>query len=228
MRRLHVLIPAAVATLLLATPSKASPPVGASLEAVIAEKGQPVGRTGAGAMLILTYADETIVLKDGRVKEVRAAAETSTVPERKVTEAEKRRFAAEQAAAAQAAASATPSWSDDYDSALAASRASGRHVFVFFTGSDWCGWCIKLKREILATPEFAAYATEHLELVELDFPRSKPQAPELRARNEALAGKYGVRGFPTIFILDSRGKVIRKLGYQPGGPGPFIAELKKL
>lgn len=230
MRRLHVLIPAAVAALLLATPTKASPPIGASLEAVFAEKGQPEGRTGAGSILILTYSDETIVMKDGKVKEVRPISTASTVPDRKVTAAEKRQAAADEAAAAAArtAAASTASWSTDYEGALAASRANGRPVFLFFTGSDWCGWCIKLKREILNTPEFAAYAADHLLLVELDFPRSKPLAPELRSRNEKLAGKYGVRGFPTVIILDEYGKVVRKLGYQPGGPGPFIAELEKL
>ncbi len=206
----------------------ATPQPGATLDAVIEEKGQPTGRAGFGSTQILTYPDETIVLKDGKVTEVRPASEVTTVPDRKISEAEKRRVAADEAAAAREQPSSSASWSTDYDSALSTAKSQGRKVFLFFTGSDWCGWCIKLNREILSQPEFAAYAADNLVLVELDFPRTKPLPADQRARNEALARKYGVRGYPTVIVLDSNGKVAGKLGYQAGGPGPFVAALRNL
>ena len=215
----------AIVSLILPAGLRASPQLGATLEAVIQEKGQPSGRGSAGPVTILTYADETIILKDGRVTEVRPASEVTTVPDRKITEAEKRRAAA---AAEAATEPATLSWTTDYDAALASARGQGRKVFLFFTGSDWCGWCIKLNREILSQPEFAAYAADNLVLVELDFPRTKPLPPEMRARNDSLARKYGVRGYPTVIVLDSSGKVVGRLGYQAGGPGPFVAALREL
>ena len=66
-------------------------------------------------------------------------------------------------------------------------KKSDRHVFLFFTGSDWCGWCKRLVREILATPEFTRYADDNLVLVKLDFPHKKPQPASVKAQNEQLA-----------------------------------------
>lgn len=209
-----------------------SPAIGSTLDAVLNEKGQPTGRSGAGTTAILTYPDETIILKNGHVTEVRSNGEVTTVPERKLTDAERRRVVAENAAASARSAAdahvATTSWTTDYDSALSTAGSNGRKVFLFFTGSDWCGWCMKLQREILTTPEFTAYATDNLILVELDFPRSKSIEAGLRANNERLAQKYGIRGFPTVVVLDAHGKVLGKLGYQAGGPAPFVEQLRKL
>jgi len=97
-----------------------------------------------------------------------------------------------------------------------------------FTGSDWCGWCIKLNREVFSQPEFADYASKNLVLVEVDFPRNKPQTAELKKANEALQAKYNIEGYPTIIVLNSAGKKVGELGYQAGGPKPFIAALDKL
>ncbi|HPA18553.1 MAG TPA: thioredoxin family protein [Verrucomicrobiae bacterium] len=113
-------------------------------------------------------------------------------------------------------------WLTDYDVALKASASKGRPVLIDFTGSDWCGWCIKLDREVFSTREFRDYADSRLILLKLDFPRSKPQKAEEKAKNEALASKYGVEGFPTVLIVDSAGKVLKKTGYVPGGPEAFI------
>ena len=61
-------------------------------------------------------------------------------------------------------------WSDNYAKALAQAKAEKKLVLVDFTGSDWCGWCIKLDKEVFSKPEFKTYAKENLVLVELDFP----------------------------------------------------------
>ena len=71
---------------------------------------------------------------------------------------------------------AEPSWETDYKKAQDQAKAGNKLVLLDFTGSDWCGWCIKLDREVFSKPEFKDYATKNLVLVELDFPRAKAQA----------------------------------------------------
>jgi protein disulfide-isomerase len=204
----------------------AAPRIGDSYDAVIAAKGQPTGQTSAGSTLLLNYPDVIVTLREGKVVSVKALGAIFTVPERKLTAAERRQAAAVAAPAPVVAASAE--WSTDAATALAQAKAQGRHVFLFFTGSDWCGWCIRLNREILNTSEFIGYAQDKLVLVELDFPQRKQQSDAVRAQNAKLAKKYGIRGYPTVVVLDGDGKVVGKLGYQPGGPGPFIAALDRM
>lgn len=120
------------------------------------------------------------------------------------------------------------SWGTDPEKAVAAAKGTKKLVLLDFTGSDWCGWCIKLNKEVFMQPEFQEYAKENLVLVELDFPRRKAQDVATKARNEALASKYGVQGFPTIVVLNGEGKKVGELGYVKGGPAAFLAELKKI
>src|SRR5215467_1836959 len=101
-------------------------------------------------------------------------------------------------------------------------------VMLDFTGSDWCGWCIKLHKEVFSQPEFAKYANENLVLVEVDFPHAKKQSEELKKANQALQEKYNVDGYPTIVVLNSAGEKIGETGYVEGGPKAFIAELEKI
>lgn len=121
-----------------------------------------------------------------------------------------------------AAGAAHGEWLTDYDAALKASASKGKPVLIDFTGSDWCGWCIKLDREVFETREFRDYADSRLILLKLDFPRNKPQTAQEKAKNEALASKYGVEGFPTVLLVDSTGKVLKRTGYVPGGPEAFL------
>lgn len=119
-------------------------------------------------------------------------------------------------------------WGTDLPKALAQAKTEKKMVLLDFTGSDWCGWCIKFDKETLATDKFAAYAKQHLELVVVDFPNKKPQSAELKAANKALGAKYKVDGYPTFVVLDADGKEIgRQEGYAPGGPDAFIAKLEK-
>ena len=119
-------------------------------------------------------------------------------------------------------------WSEEYDKALAQAKADKKLVLLDFTGSDWCGWCIKLDKEVFSQAEFTEYAKKNVVLVELDYPRSKEQSKEIKAQNAKLQGEYMIKGYPTIIVLNSEGKKVGELGYQPGGPKAFIAELEKL
>jgi thioredoxin-related protein len=119
-------------------------------------------------------------------------------------------------------------WGTDVAKAEAQAKAEKKMVMMDFTGSDWCGWCIKLHKEVFSQPDFAKYAKDNLVLVEVDFPRAKKQSAELKKANQALQEKYKIEGYPTIIVLDSAGKKIGETGYVEGGPKAFIAELEKI
>src|SRR5438067_504175 len=121
-----------------------------------------------------------------------------------------------------------PKWLTDVPKAVAQAKAEKKLVMLDFTGSDWCGWCIKLNKEVFSQPEFADYAKKNLVLVEVDFPHSKQQSDALKEANQNLQQKYHVEGYPTIIVLDGEGKKVGELNYEPGGPKAFIAALEKL
>jgi protein disulfide-isomerase len=126
-------------------------------------------------------------------------------------------------------ARAESDWLHDYNKAQEQAKANHKLLFLNFTGSDWCGWCIKLDRDIFSKPQFKNYAHNNLVLVELDFPRKKSQPTEERKQNVQLAQQYEVLGFPTIVVLNSNGQKVWQFdGYFPGGPEEFIAQLQKL
>jgi protein disulfide-isomerase len=124
--------------------------------------------------------------------------------------------------------SAKPGWLTDFKQAQEKAKADNKLMLVDFTGSDWCGWCIRLDREVFTKPEFQAYAEKNLVLMEVDFPRGKAQTAEQKAQNQQLAMQHGVQGFPTIIVLNAEGRKIAELGYMPGGAAAFIAALDKL
>ncbi len=119
-------------------------------------------------------------------------------------------------------------WMTDLPKAQALAKTEKKMVMLDFTGSDWCGWCIKLNKEVFSQPEFIEYAQKNLVPVEVDFPSKKKQSEIQKKANEALQAKYQVEGYPTIIVLNSAGEKIGQLGYQPGGPKAFIKELEKL
>jgi thiol-disulfide isomerase/thioredoxin len=96
-------------------------------------------------------------------------------------------------------------WLGNFDKAKADAAQTHKLILINFSGSDWCGPCIRLRKEILETPAFEHYATEHLLLVRADFPRQKKNqlSKEQVKLNEALADKYNPEGkFPFTLVVD--------------------------
>lgn len=123
---------------------------------------------------------------------------------------------------------AKPGWLTSYEKAQREAEAGNKLLLMDFTGSDWCGWCIALDKEIFSKQEFKEYASKNLVLLEIDFPRAKQMPAETVAQNRHLAMQYQIQAFPTVVVLDGKGRVLANLGYMRGGPGAFIAELEKL
>jgi thioredoxin-related protein len=127
---------------------------------------------------------------------------------------------------AQGATAAT--WLTDLNAAQEAARKDNKLILVNFTGSDWCGWCIKLRNEVFSKAEFDAFADHNLVLLEIDFPKKKAMSNAMRKANGTLADKYKVNGYPTLHLLEATGKSLGEFGYMEGGPAAFCAKVKSL
>lgn len=103
-------------------------------------------------------------------------------------------------------------WGTDFPAAQKAAAEKGKMVLVNFTGSDWCGYCIRLKKTIFDKPAFDAYVADKFELVEVDLPRANKLTPEQFKANQELAERYEVQGFPTIMVMAPDGTPVGGFG----------------
>lgn len=120
-------------------------------------------------------------------------------------------------------------WHTDVKEAIAIGNKEKKPLLMFFTGSDWCGWCIRLQKEVLKTPEFEKWANANVILVELDYPRRTPQNPEIKKQNDELQQAFSIQGFPTICFANGTtqdGKInfegLGTTGYVAGGPAAWL------
>ncbi|WP_338408838.1 thioredoxin family protein [uncultured Flavobacterium sp.] len=121
-------------------------------------------------------------------------------------------------------------WQTNINKAMEISNKTKKPMLLFFTGSDWCGWCIRLQKEVLKTPEFAVWAKKNVVLVELDFPRRTPQSEDIKTQNAVLQQAFGIQGFPTVWFATAKPKEgkpsftgIGNTGYVAGGPSAWLA-----
>lgn len=122
-------------------------------------------------------------------------------------------------------------WETDVLKAIKTSNKEKKPLLLFFTGSDWCGWCIRLQKEVLLTPEFSSWAKKNVVLVELDFPRRTPQSEALKTQNNTLQQIFGIQGFPTVYFAtakfneknEPRFTAIGSTGYVAGGPTAWLS-----
>lgn len=120
-------------------------------------------------------------------------------------------------------------WLGNFQEAQTMALKSHQLILINFSGSDWCGPCIRLRQEILESKAFEAYAASNLLLVRADFPRQKKnQLSKAQVQlNEALADKYNPEGkFPYTLLVDENGKVLKIWDGFPGGtPEKFVGEI---
>jgi len=123
---------------------------------------------------------------------------------------------------------ATLGWETDFARASARAKESGKYMLLDFSGSDWCGWCVRLEKEVFSQEQFRRYAADNLVCVLLDFPRRKAQSPEVKKQNQKLSETYGIKGFPTVLVLSPDGELVGKTGYRPGGAEAYVQHLKAM
>lgn len=121
-------------------------------------------------------------------------------------------------------------WHTNIDKAMEISKKEKKPLMLFFTGSDWCGWCIRLQKEVFFKKEFVKWAKDNVVLVELDFPRKKQLEPALQQQNYSLQNAFQVQGYPTVWFVNSdvkEGKTnftqLGSTGYVAGGPEAWIS-----
>lgn len=127
-------------------------------------------------------------------------------------------------------------WHTDMNKAFDIAVKENKPILMFFTGSDWCGWCKKLQNEVLTTSDFKKWAKDKVVLVELDFPRRTPQEESIRIQNYQLQSMFNVRGYPTIFFVNPEKtpegkknlKALGSTGYVRGGAEKWLDVANKI
>ncbi|WP_265594600.1 thioredoxin family protein [Haloferula sp. BvORR071] len=120
-------------------------------------------------------------------------------------------------------------WSHDFEASKKQAASEKKDLLMDFTGSDWCGWCIKLNDEVFSKDPFKAGTKDKFVLVEVDFPNDDSKlSEETKKQNEELKNKFAIEGFPTIMLCDAGGKPYAQTGYQEGGPEKYVAHLDEL
>lgn len=123
-------------------------------------------------------------------------------------------------------------WCTGLDQAKVKAKAEGKLILLLFHGSDWCPPCVKLQRQVIASDEFARFASQNLVLVDVDFPEKGAQSEELRRANQALKLKFNLspewgEGFPTLVLLNPAGDTVyQETGYAGGGPAEVLSKLQ--
>ncbi len=127
------------------------------------------------------------------------------------------------------AAFVEPIWHTNMNEATEIALKQKKPLLLFFTGSDWCGWCIRLQKEVLLEREFKEWASKNVVLVELDFPRRTQQDQAIITQNQQLQSLFAVRGYPTIWFAIPEQKEtkmnlkgIGSTGYVAGGPSKWL------
>lgn len=122
-------------------------------------------------------------------------------------------------------------WHTDMTKASEKAIEENKPVLMFFTGSDWCGWCKRLQSEVFQTSDFATWAKENVVLMELDFPRRTQLDQTTKVQNYQLQQIFKVTGYPTVFFVNPEKKPDGKMnlnslgrtGYVRGGAQEWLA-----
>jgi len=119
-------------------------------------------------------------------------------------------------------------WLTSIEEAQKIAQKTNKDILIDFTGSDWCGWCIKLHDEVFGTEKWNQEIPKKYVLVVLDFPKNKELSKEQKEYNDKLSREYGINGYPTVILLDSAGRLYARTGYQKGGVDNYLTHLEEL
>jgi len=121
-------------------------------------------------------------------------------------------------------------WRNNLNEAMKVSEQTKKPLMLFFTGSDWCGWCMRLQNEVFKQPEFVSWANANVVLVEVDFPRKSSLAPEIQNQNKGLQQFFEISGYPTVWFVNAtknNDKIafskLGSTGYVAGGPTAWLS-----
>ena len=110
-------------------------------------------------------------------------------------------------------------WLTDFDKALKLAKKEEKNVMVYFTGSDWCPPCKKLKTDLFDSEAFKELSDNYI-LLYVDIPRNKDLlTPGQIQHNNTLFKKYNKKGvFPLIKIVNAKGNELDEYsGYSMNG-----------
>ncbi|SFZ91807.1 Thioredoxin-like [Flaviramulus basaltis] len=119
-------------------------------------------------------------------------------------------------------------WHTDFEKAKEVASSKNENIVLVFQGSDWCAPCIKLDKEIWSTQEFQKLSKDHFVMLKADFPRRKANklSESVSLQNAKLAETYNNQGyFPLVVVLDNKGKVLGKIGYEKSNPSTYFKKL---
>lgn len=118
-------------------------------------------------------------------------------------------------------------WGEDFSAAKAEAEKSGKLLLIAFSGSDWCGWCMKMEKDIYSDKAFIKKAKQNFVLVMIDSPSNKEILSKLaQEQNPGLVKQYGIRGYPSTVIARPSGEEVARFGgYQRGGVDAFLEKL---
>lgn len=119
-------------------------------------------------------------------------------------------------------------WLTNYEEAVNLSKSTSKPIVMFFTGSDWCGWCNRLEEEVFDTIAFQEIAGDKFIFLKLDYPLYTSLDARTSAQNKQLQKKYDIRSYPTLVLLDTQQQKIGMTGYKPGGGKTYAAHVLKM
>ncbi|CAA6689619.1 MULTISPECIES: thioredoxin family protein [unclassified Lentimonas] len=226
--------------------------IGDSYKQVVKAIGKPDGDLSAASKRILTYGTAKVILRADKVTEVSDDLDSKLQVRNKNQESiEAKRKAglvnykgewmkpeqvealihanAQEALKNRSKQSRNANsgiWYTNFKQAASLAKSQNKKMLINFTGSDWCGWCIKLDKEVFSQTSFTQHAAQNYILLRCDFPKRTKLPAALQTQNQTLAKKFGVREFPTIIVLKPDGSVYSKGGYVSGGPSAFLSSIR--
>lgn len=89
----------------------------------------------------------------------------------------------------------------DIKSAVLEARRTGKLVLVD-VGGEWCVWCHILDEFFDQNPKLLEYREQNYVMVKINY------SPE--NKNDTVLSRYpAIPGFPHLFVLDTKGKLLR-------------------